>query len=90
MDFDLDKVLITDHAVERFCERIRQTERGREEIRHCLQAADPKLLRKVRSRGRARKTTYVMTGCCVLILWRGKVKTVITYQQLREHRVEQR
>lgn len=63
---------ITRHACKRFCERIRETDDPRAEIRQCLMSANKAHLRKA-TEGR---DWNVPLGCCVLVCNQGVIITV--------------
>lgn len=67
---------ISQHAVQRYRERIRDVapHRARREICFCIEAGKPRHLRKLK---RKKKTTMVPTGCCMFVVSRGAIATVI-------------
>jgi hypothetical protein len=60
---------ITNHAVERFRERIRDVapDRAREEMSYCLLSGDKKKLRRTRKPSRKGHSTMIITGCCIFV-----------------------
>jgi hypothetical protein len=70
---------ITNHAVERFRERIRDVapERAREEMTHCLLSGKEKKLRRLSKYrfDRSNHTTMIVTGCYIFVF---DGKTVVT------------
>lgn len=69
---------ITDHAVARYVERLRDVADGthRMEMLRCLSAAKPRHL-KALVRRRKKRTLMVPTGCCIFVFSRGKMVTVL-------------
>lgn len=73
-------ISISNHAVDRFCERIRplNPDAARDEIRICMAAAKPKHWRKW---SRQKRTCMLPTGCCVFVFEYGDLVTVLTKNQ---------
>ena len=68
---------ISDHAVERYRERIRQIDTAivRSEMLSCLSAADDGELRKLKN---GKKNTHMIkTGCCIFVCSHGTVVTIV-------------
>lgn len=81
-DFDARK--ITDHAIARYVERVREVAPGthKQEILRCLAAAPSRHLRALKRR-RKKRTLMVPTGCCVFVFGRGGIMvTVLTREQI--------
>lgn len=73
-----EEIFITDHAIERFAERVMSVPLyiALQEMRVCLAAAKQKHFRRVGKK----KTAYIATGCCLFICSRGRIITVIPRQ----------
>lgn len=67
---------ISDHAVDRYRERIRDVsvDRARDEMQQCFDAAKDKHKKRVTGR---RSTAIVPTGCCIFVFDRGTMVTVL-------------
>jgi hypothetical protein len=74
---------ISNHAVDRFCERVRpvSVERARDEMMHCLHAAQKKHLDGL-ARRKGKKTFIVPTGCCMFVFEQGVMVTVLPKRKM--------
>ena len=79
---------ITDHAIARYVERVREVDPGthKQEILRCLAAAKPHHLRAL-TRRRKKRTLMVPTGCCIFVFGAGKMVTVLTRDILNHQQV---
>lgn len=69
---------ISQHAVDRYCERIRKVpvERARDEMVQCFHAAEKHHRRLAKKKG---STVMIQTGCCLLVFGGGKRnRTIVT------------
>lgn len=69
---------ITNHAVDRYCERIRRVpvERVRDEMAHCFAAAKKKHLDRL-ARSKHKRTVMVETGCCIFVFGKGGIMVTV-------------
>ena len=68
------KVRITDHALERYRERVNPSA-GRSDMMSCLRSAKPKRLKLLEAGNR--NTLIVKTGCCFFICSGSSVVSVV-------------
>lgn len=76
--FDARK--ITEHAVQRFSERVRQPPPGiaKMEMMRCLATGSPKLLKQLANRRKRKRTLIIPTGCCLFVFSNGSMVTVLS------------
>lgn len=69
---------ISDHAADRYRERIRDVprERAKAEILECLKGASAKDLRKMARLNK--NTVMIRTGCCTMICSHGNIVTIVS------------
>ena len=66
---------ISEHAVTRFRERVRNVPEARDEMLCCLASAKPNILRRIDNK--KKRTTIVKTGCCFFVFSHGNLVTTL-------------